>query len=523
MNTSVNLQLEAYTLVEELSQNDIMTVYRAERQTDGTPVIVKLLSPLLAADEFLARRFKLAAQQMTKLEHPNIVRSYEAGQEGERLYWVQDFVRATPLAQVLHTEGSLAPQRMQFIARQIASALDYAHQKSVTHGNLSAHCIFLGPDDRVWVADFGQTQALFGLNVLKQNDTMSQPETMAPERVRGQGPSRQSDLYALGILCYQMLAGKPPFTGSPSAVLHDQAYQQPRPLYRLNPGISVAVSEVVGRMLSKGLELRYNTGAEFARALAVACTLPKKFPTHGFEPVRPNSAQVLRKWLSYAFSAGLVIFLIAAALVWVGYQWGLSHQVKADRVAAVPVTIPPAASPTSTPRLVSLSELETESDSLTLVVTPTPTVLRTHLADTLPTVTSTPIGQRPPTATPVPVIITPTPPVLPTSAPSQPAVVVQPAALGQAPQPDIPAGTGLLVFHNPTGYDLIIDLTGPTSASQLVPPYKQYEFALAPGRYQCMVHTPTGQWLDSRVLNFDIFEGQTAQKDYYTDYDLAQR
>ncbi|NJN96966.1 MAG: protein kinase [Anaerolineales bacterium] len=128
MNTSGDLQLEAYTLVEELSQNDIMTVYRAERQTDGAPVIVKVLSPLLAADEFLARRFKLAAQQMAKLEHPNIVRSYEAGQEGERLYWVQDFVRATPLAQVLHTEGSLAPQRMQFIARQIASALDYAHQ-----------------------------------------------------------------------------------------------------------------------------------------------------------------------------------------------------------------------------------------------------------------------------------------------------------------------------------------------------------------------------------------------------------
>jgi serine/threonine-protein kinase len=522
MNTSIDLQFEAYTLVEELSQNEIMTVYRAERQTDNAPVIVKVLSPLLAADEFLARRFKLAAQQMSKLEHPNIVRSYEAGQEGDRLYWVQDFIRATPLAQVLHTEGSFAPQRMQFIARQLASALDYAHQKSYTHGNLSAHCVFLGPDDRVWLADFGLTQALFGLNILKQNDTMSQPETMAPERVHGQGPSRHSDLYALGILCYQMLTGKPPFTGSPSAVLHAQAYQQPRPLYRLNPGIPVAVSEVIGRMLSKGLELRYNTGAEFARALSVACSLPKNFPTHGFEPVQPHPAQVLKKWLSYAFSAGLVILLIAAALVWVGYQWGLSQRVNASQVAAAPVTALPAASPTSTRQLISQSELEDDSDSLTLVVTPTPTVLRAQLADALPTATFTPIGQRPPTATPAPVIITPTPPPAPTAAPSQP-VVVQPAAMGQAPSPVMPAGMGLLVFHNPTGYDLIVDLTGPSSASQLIPPYKQHEFALAPGRYQCMVHTPTGQGLDSRVLNFDIVEGQTAQKDYYTDYDLAQR
>jgi hypothetical protein len=90
--------------------------------------------------------------------------------------------------------------------------------------------------------------------------------------------------------------------------------------------------------------------------------------------------------------------------------------------------------------------------------------------------------------------------------------------MGQAPSPVIPAGMGLLVFHNPTGYDLVVDLTGPSSTSQLIPPYKQYEFALAPGRYQCMVHTPTGQGLDSRVLIFDVPEGQVLEKDYYTDY-----
>lgn len=511
-------ELEHYTLVEELSQNELMTVYRAERKADNTPVIIKLLSPLLAADEFLARRFKLAAQQMSRLEHPNIVRTYEAGQEGDRLYWVQDFVRATPLAQALHTEGSFSPQRMQVIARQLASALDYAHQKLITHGNLSAHCIFLGPDDRMWLADFGLTQALFGLNLLKQSDGMSQPETMAPERVRGQGPSRHSDLYALGILCYQMLAGKPPFSGSPSAVLHAQAFQQPRPLYRLNPGIPVAVSEVVGRMLSKGLELRYNTGAEFARALTVACTLPKNFPTHGFEPVSPHPAQVVKKWLGYAFSAGLLTLLIAAPLIWVGYQWGLNQQVNASQEVTVPMTPTPA----SIGEYISLSELEADSDPLTLVVTPTPTPLPAHAADTLPTATYTPIGQRPPRATPAPVLLTPTPTFAPTSAQVQPVVVVQPAAVGQAPPPLIPAGTSLLVFHNPTGYDLVVDLTGPTNASQLIPPYKQHEFTLAPGRYQCMVHTPTGQGLASRVLNFDLPAGQRIEKDYYTDYDLAQ-
>jgi hypothetical protein len=94
--------------------------------------------------------------------------------------------------------------------------------------------------------------------------------------------------------------------------------------------------------------------------------------------------------------------------------------------------------------------------------------------------------------------------------------VVQPAG------PAVPAGKGLLVFHNPTGYDLVVDLTGPASASHLIPPNTRHEFALSPGRYQCMIHTPTGQWLAARVLNFDVPEGQVVEKDYYTDFDRVQ-
>ncbi len=519
MNTSIDSQLENYTLVEELSQDEMMSVYRAERKADNAPVMIKVLSSLLASDEFLVRRVKLIAQQTAKLEHPNIVRSYEAGQVGGWLYLVQDWVMAPTLAQVLHTEGSFSPQRMQYIARQIASALDYAHQKSVTHGSLSAGRIFLGPDDRVWVADFGLTQALFGINILKQGG-VSDPETLAPERVQGQGPSRRSDLYVLGILCYQMLAGQPPFTGSPSAILHAQAYQQPRPLYRLNPGIPVALSEVVGRMLSKGLELRYNTGAEFARALSVACSLPKNFPTHGFAESSQRPGRSWSRWLGYVFSAAVLILLLAVGLIWAGYQWGLSQQVKASQSASAPVTAPVAASPTHSGSLISLSELADESDSLSLVVTPTPALPRTSLSDTLPTPTYTPIGHRDPTATSAPVLLVPT--ATPPPVPAKPVAVAQPAAMVEPAGPPLPSGKGLLVFFNPTGYDLVVDLTGPTNTSQLIPPNTRQEFLLTPGGYQCMIHTPTGQWLASRVLNFEVPGGQVVEKDYYTDYNLSQ-
>jgi serine/threonine protein kinase len=516
MKTAIELRLENYELVEELSQGEVMTVYHGRRKADQSPVTIKVISPLLASDEFLVRRVKLAAQQAARLDHPNIVRTYEAEQAGQVLYRVEDFVRAPTLAQVLRTEGSFSPQRMQFIARQLASALDYAHQKSVTHGNLSAGKIFLGPDDRVWVTGFGLTQALFGVNVQKQNYAMSDPETLAPERVQGQGPSRQSDLYVLGILCYQMLAGQPPFTGSPSAVLHDQAYRQPRPLYRINPGIPVAVSEVVWRMLSKGLELRYITGAEFARALSVACSLPKNVPPQGFRQANQQPRRFLPLWLGSVLSAVAFLAVIAAGLVWSGYQWGISQQVNSRPVV---VTSPGSPSPIRPQVFATLPPLDSPAeadDSLSLVVIPTTTPVRMRLSDSFPTPTLTPIGHRDPTPTSLPLIITPT--LLPTLASPKPAAVVQPAALVEA-GPAIPTGKGLLVFSNPTGYDLVVDLTGPSSDSQLIPPYARHEFTLTPGGYQCIVHTPTGQWLDTRVLTFEVPADQTVEKDYYSDYD----
>jgi serine/threonine-protein kinase len=100
---------------------------------------------------------------------------------------------------------------MQFIAGQIASTLDYVHQKSMTHGDLSVYQVYLGADDHVYIVNFGQAQVLFGTDLAKQVYAISAPETVAPERARGQGPSRQSDLYSLGILCYRdcRMSGNP--------------------------------------------------------------------------------------------------------------------------------------------------------------------------------------------------------------------------------------------------------------------------------------------------------------------------
>ncbi len=317
MTVTKETQLENYTLESEIGRGDLSTVYRAHRKSDKAAVAIKIVAPQFTFDEVFVQRFKDAARQATKLEHPNIVRTYEAGQEDSVLYVVREFIEGRPLARVIQEEGPLPNQRMLIIARQISAALDYAHQKSITHGDLSAHNIYVDLNSHITVADFGQTQAIASTSLAKQGFAVGSPETIAPERVHGQGPSRQSDLYSLGVLCYQMLAGEPPFKGTPTAVLHAQAYEQPRPLHLINPSISVAMSEAIDRMLAKGLELRYNTGAEFSRALEVAIqgTAPMRAPAAAAAQLKAAGLDRSSFWQRSWVWLGMTVVAIGLILV----------------------------------------------------------------------------------------------------------------------------------------------------------------------------------------------------------------
>lgn len=409
MTTSIDIELDNYSLGQEIGRGDLTIVYEARRKADGAMVAVKLVPPQFTFDELFVRRFLDMSKQAARLEHPNIVRTFEARQQGSILYIVREFVDARPLAEILAEEGPFSPQRVLNIAKQIAGALDYAHQKSIMHGDLSASRVYLGPDDHVTVADFGQMQAMAGTSLVKQGFAVGSPEIMAPERVHGQGPSRQSDLYSLGVLCYQMLNGKPPFVGEPAAVLHAQAYEQPRPLHMANPGVSLRLSEAVGRMLSKGLELRYSTGSEFTRALTVA--------VEGTAPIRISSSPTKtgqleidlevpksgwqRPWVWVLIAVPLILILLIAGFLavsaWLAFRAAVLPAAPAQDTIAQ-ITEP---SPTTAP-LVSESQ---------------PPAAPVEAAVTPPTATVTPAPL--PTDTPPP---TPTPTLVPLPTPGPPMV-----------------------------------------------------------------------------------------------------
>lgn len=410
------IELEHYILEEEIGRGDMATVYRGRHKTDDTLVAIKLIGPQFTFDAKFVQRFKDAVKQAIRLEHPSIVRTYEAIQEGDRLYIVRELIEGRPLAELIEEEGPLSPQRMLVIARQIASALDYAHQHSVTHGDLSANLIYIGLNDHAMIADFGQTQAMSGTSLAKQGYAVGTPETMAPERVHGQGPTRQADLYSLGIICYQMLAGELPFTGSPAAVLHAQAYEQPTALHIVNPTISPALSEAIDRMLAKGLELRYNTGSEFSRALAVAIegVAPIRSSSQGGAALQPAPTQ--RRWLWLLAIIPVLLILLALGFGAVSL-WSMLRFTSEPAVAVASPTSPPtftltpaidqaapatATAEPSSPTLAPLTATVPPSLSPTPTLQPTPT-------PALPTASPSPLPTATPTYTPVP-LPTPGPP-----------------------------------------------------------------------------------------------------------------
>ena len=324
-------------------------------------------------------RFVEAGERAVRLKHPNIARVYEAGQREDVVYVVRDLVQAESLADRLARAGRLSPEEVIPILRQLASALDYAHGRRLMHGDLNDRCIFIGDDGHVTVTDVGLSQALAGTDLVKTTYGVAAPAYLASERAQGQGPSRCADIYALGVLAYQMLAGRVPFAGEPAEVLHAQIYDTPPSLPKLNPAVSATVNEVVARAMAKKPELRYNTATEFVRAFAAAAG--GIAPTRARAAERPHSLKLWQRPLFWAVAIAPVLGLFLAVALWNLVSWGEQQLAQleaqptatptARAIAAPPATAtPPGASPTP-----AGTPTPAASPTITLAPTPAPLII----------------------------------------------------------------------------------------------------------------------------------------------------
>jgi len=258
---------QRYRIVEPIGAGGSSQVYRGYDEQLRRDVAIKVLDPHAAADPGLRKLFVREAQALAKLSHPSVVAVYDVGEIDGLPYIVMEHLPGLSLKQRIERDGPLDVAEAARLATEIANGLAFAHSRGIIHADMKPSNVLLTEDGRAKVADFGIART-------PQEDA-STPQLfatamyVAPERVEGKALSHASDIYGLGLVLYEMLVGRPPFTSaSPSVLLRDHVVRQPVPPSHLRQSLPRELDAVIMRCLAKDPALRYSRASDVANALA---------------------------------------------------------------------------------------------------------------------------------------------------------------------------------------------------------------------------------------------------------------
>jgi beta-lactam-binding protein with PASTA domain len=257
-----------YELGRRIGRGGMAEVFVARDRLLDRPVAVKILFAEYAKDPLFVERFRREAMSAASLNHPNIVGVYDWGQVDTTYYIAMEYVQGRTLAEILQKHERLSVLQACDIALDIASALSSAHTAGVAHRDIKPANVIVSATGHVKVADFGIARAIGAAveQALTQTGAVMGTATyFSPEQAQGAQPDPRSDLYSLGVIMYEMLAGEPPFTGENAiAIAYKQVHDIPVPLRTKNPEVSPAFSAIVMKCLAKDRELRYATALALA-------------------------------------------------------------------------------------------------------------------------------------------------------------------------------------------------------------------------------------------------------------------
>ncbi|HZB01949.1 MAG TPA: Stk1 family PASTA domain-containing Ser/Thr kinase [Actinomycetota bacterium] len=322
---------DRYEVEARIGAGGMAEVWRGHDRVLNRTVAIKTLLPQFARDGSFVDRFRREAQAAARLNHPGIVSVYDSG-DGAEPYIVMQYIEGKTLADFLGSGKKLTPMQAAQIGEEIAEALAAAHAHGVIHRDIKPANVMVTPDGKILVMDFGIARLIAGPETAPQTSAvLGTASYLSPEQAQGQPVDARTDIYSLGVVLYEMLTGRPPFSGdSPMAIAYKQVNATPPAPSSINPDVPPELDAVVMRALSKNPANRYQTGHEFAEDLERARTggevtatpllpaggdatqvISRPQPTSVLPPSEEPPGSSRKAWVG-ALLAILVIALLAA-------------------------------------------------------------------------------------------------------------------------------------------------------------------------------------------------------------------
>ncbi|MGB9486777.1 MAG: serine/threonine-protein kinase [Terriglobia bacterium] len=259
-------QLDHYRIESVAARSGMASIFRGTDLRTGRPVAIKVPHPEMESDPAFFDRFRREQEIGKKLDHPGVMKvMVEDGRS--RVYMVMEWVEGRLLRQILNEQRQLPSERAVRIALKICEALEYIHSQGVVHRDLKPENVMIDAEGNIKLIDFGIAAHIGArrLTFAKFTQTMGTPDYISPEQVKGKRGDARSDIYAMGVMLYEMLTGKVPFTG-PNAflIMNDRLLNNPIPPREIDPTISPQLQEIIYRALERDPKNRYATAREFA-------------------------------------------------------------------------------------------------------------------------------------------------------------------------------------------------------------------------------------------------------------------
>jgi serine/threonine-protein kinase len=281
--------VDHFEVLEELGEGAYAETYKARDARSGALVVLKFPHPNLFADPAIFQRFQREVKIARTLDHPGVVRSMDGAENRTEPYLVLEYVDGEDFRQHLRADGGRASVAVAIDwGRQLASTLEYLHEHGVTHRDLKPENLLVTADGRIKVIDFG-TALLTGAKRLTWRhltDGVGTPDYMSPEQIQGERGDPRSDVYAWGVIMYELLAGRPPYSGDNwMAVMAGHLTRTPEPLSKINPDVPPGLEAIIRKALRRYPENRYQSAAELLADLDRVDTLDPS--TFDFSPEAP--------------------------------------------------------------------------------------------------------------------------------------------------------------------------------------------------------------------------------------------